>query len=242
MFFWTSLVAPGIRVAFTDRGAGNLAPHVGGNPDAAVRSRHALEVELGIGPDSLHFMNQTHSTVLAEAGTGTGTRTVPDADALLSLTGTDTLAVLVADCVPVVLVGSTARNEPMTAVIHAGRKGVEGNIAGRTVGAMRRRGAESISAWIGPSVCGQCYEVPEAMREEVAGTVPLTHGTTRWGTPALNLPAGVRGQLETLAVSVQDLGADGNPCTLENERLFSHRAVGQGRPAGRLAGLVWPDA
>lgn len=238
MFFWTSLVAPGIRVAFTDCGAGNLAPRIGGNPDAAVRSRHALEVELGIGPGSLHFMNQTHSTVVAEAGTGT----VPDADALLSPTGTDALAVLVADCVPVVLVGSTARDEPMTAVIHAGRKGVEGNIAGRTVGEMRRRGAGSISAWIGPSVCGQCYEVPEDMREEVARAVPLTHGTTRWGTPALNLPAGVRGQLEALAVSVQDLGAGGNPCTLENERLFSHRAAGQGRPVGRLAGLVWQDA
>ncbi|GAA2176533.1 peptidoglycan editing factor PgeF [Arthrobacter parietis] len=237
MFFWTSLVAPGIRVAFTDRGAGNLAPRIGGNPDAAVRSRQALELELGTGPGSLRFMNQTHSTVVAEAGS----QDVPEADALVSPTGTDPLAVLVADCVPVVLVGSAARHEPVTAVIHAGRRGVEGNIAGRTVAELQRHGAESISAWIGPSVCGRCYEVPTDMREEVAQAVPLTHCSTHWGTPSLNLPAGVRGQLEALGVSVQDLGGGGNPCTLENESLFSHRAVRQGRPAGRLAGLVWRD-
>lgn len=235
MFFWTSLVAPGIRVAFTDRGAGNLAPRVGGNPDAAVRSRRALETELGIASGALRFMNQTHSTVIAEACAGAA----PDADALVSPTGADALAVLVADCVPAVLVGTTARNESITAVVHAGRKGVEGNIAGQTVDHLRQRGAESISAWIGPSVCGRCYEVPEDMREEVARVVPSTGSTTRWGTPALDLPAGVRGQLEAAGVAVQDLGAKDNPCTLENERLFSHRAVGQGRPVGRLAGLVW---
>ena len=235
MFFWTSLVAPGIRVAFTDRGAGNLAPRVGGDPGAAVRSRQALEAELGAG--ALHFMNQTHSTVVAEACAGDA----PDADALVSLTGTDALAVLVADCVPVVLVASTAQGAPVTAVVHAGRKGVEGNIAGRTVDELRQRGAESISAWIGPSVCGRCYEVPEGMRGEVSRVVPLTRSTTRWGTPALDLPAGVRGQLEAAGVAVQNLGTDRNLCTLENENLFSHRAVGQGRPVGRLAGLVWND-
>jgi copper oxidase (laccase) domain-containing protein len=141
--------------------------------------------------------------------------------------------------VPVVLVGATSRREPVTAVVHAGRKGVEGNIAGRTVDQLRRRGAESISAWIGPSVCGRCYEVPEDMRAAVARVVPLTSSTTRWGTPALDLPAGVRGQLESAGVDVREPGADGTSCTLENERLFSHRATGQGRPAGRLAGLVW---
>lgn len=235
MFFWTSLVAPGIRVAFTDRGAGNLAPRAGGNPDAAVRSRQALEAELGIAPGALRFMNQTHSAVVAEVGPGAP----PDADALVSPTGSDALAVLVADCVPVVLVGSSTRGEPITAVIHSGRKGVERNIAGFTVEDLRRRGAGSISAWIGPSICGQCYEVPQSMREEVARAVPLTASTTRWNTPALDLPAGVRGQLEAAEVVVQDLGTADNLCTLENERLYSHRAAGQGRPVGRLAGLVW---
>ncbi|WP_299164987.1 polyphenol oxidase family protein [uncultured Arthrobacter sp.] len=235
MFFWTSDVAPGIRIAFTDLSAGNLAPRVGGNPDAVVRSRRTLEAQLGIPTGSLRFMNQTHSTTVVEAGPDA----VPDADALLSPTGTDALAVLVADCVPVVLVGSTARGDHVTAVVHAGRKGVEGDIAGRTVEELRQRGALTTSAWIGPSICGRCYEVPEDMREQVAGVVPSALSTTSWGTPALDLPAGVRSQLEAAGVSVHNAGGSKNPCTLENDGLFSHRAVGKGRPEGRLAGLVW---
>ncbi len=180
-------------------------------------------------------MNQTHSTTVVEAGPDA----VPDADALLSPTGTDALAVLVADCVPVVLVGSTARGDHVTAVVHAGRKGVEGDIAGRTVEELRQRGALTTSAWIGPSICGRCYEVPEDMREQVAGVVPSALSTTSWGTPALDLPAGVRSQLEAAGVSVHNAGGSKNPCTLENDGLFSHRAVGKGRPEGRLAGLVW---
>jgi pyridoxal phosphate enzyme (YggS family) len=126
----------------------------------------------------------------------------------------------VADCVPVVLVGSTPRRETVTAVVHAGRKGVEGNIAGRTVDELRRRGAESISAWIGPSVCGRCYEVPEDMRAAVARVAPLTSSTTRWGTPALDLPAGVRGQLESAGVGVREPGGDGTSAPLRMNVCF----------------------
>lgn len=236
MFFGTQHAATGVRIAFTDRTAGNLALQVG-DPEAASRARQALEAGLGLGPGSFHFMNQTHSVTVAEASAGV----VQEADALISRDGTQALAVLVADCVPVVLVGATAGGTPVTAVAHAGRKGVEGDITGRTVQALRDRGADAISAWVGPSVCGKCYEVPEEMRDHVAGAVPLTYSTTRWGTPGLDLPAGVRGQLVDAGVDVQEVAAGENPCTLENESLFSHRAVGRGRPVGRLAGLVWLD-
>lgn len=236
MFFRTFDAAPGIRVAFTDRGAGNLAPRVGGDPGAAAVSRRALEAEIGVAPGALHFMTQTHSTVIAEAGYSPA----PEADALVSPAGTNALAVLVADCVPVVLVGRGPHGEAVTAVAHAGRKGVEGNIVGLTVEELRRRGAGSIAAWIGPSVCGRCYEVPAEMRDSVARAVPSTFSLTSWGTPALDLPAGVRGQLEAAGAEVREPARDAMWCTLENEQLFSHRAVAQGRPVGRLAGLVWP--
>jgi polyphenol oxidase len=235
VFFWTSDAAPGIRVAFTDRSAGNLAPRVGGDPDAAARSRQALEEGIGVGSGDLHFMNQTHSTGIAQADRGH----MPDADALISPSGKDALAVLVADCVPVVLVGSAAQGQAVTAVVHAGRKGVEGNIAGLTVEELRRRGADAISAWIGPSVCGTCYEVPEAMRSSVVLAVPSTYSVTAWGTPALDLPAGVRAQLDAAGADVHGPDRDESWCTLENERLFSHRASFDGRPVGRLAGLIW---
>jgi copper oxidase (laccase) domain-containing protein len=81
-------------------------------------------------------------------------------------------------------------------------------------------------------VCGACYEVPEQLRAEVAGLVPAAAATTSWGSPALDLGAGVRSQLEVARVDVVDVSR----CTLESDDLYSYRRDGRG--AGRLAGLV----
>lgn len=235
MFFWSEEAAPGVWIAFTDRAAGNLAPGVGNDPDGAARNRAALESELGLQPGGLRFMKQTHSVVIAQAVPGAA----PEADALISVTGTDALAVLVADCVPVVLTGEHDDGGVRTAVVHAGRRGVEGNIAGRAVEALEDAGARAVSAWIGPSICGGCYEVPADLQEQVAALVPQTHSTTRWGTSALDLPAGVRAQLLSAGAAVQAVGSGPSMCSLENPELFSHRAVPGGRAEGRMAGLVW---
>jgi copper oxidase (laccase) domain-containing protein len=71
------------------------------------------------------------------------------------------------------------------------------------------------------------------MRAEVAAQVPQTYAVTRWGTPSLDLGAGVRAQLDELGVGVTEVGR----CTLEDLRLHSHRR--DGADAGRMAGLVW---
>jgi copper oxidase (laccase) domain-containing protein len=97
---------------------------------------------------------------------------------------------------------------------------------------MRAQGAGDIRAWLGPSICGQCYEVPAELREDVAATVPSAWSTTSWGTPALDLPRGAARQLESLGVPVEYRG----PCTLETEELYSYR---RDRLSGRFAGLVW---
>jgi copper oxidase (laccase) domain-containing protein len=67
---------------------------------------------------------------------------------------------------------------------------------------------------------------------EVAAQVPATWSTTSWGTPALDLPAGARSQLEAAGVIVEYVG----PCTLESAGLFSYRRSSK---TGRFAGLVW---
>lgn len=190
---------------------------------------------MGILPGALNFMKQTHSAVIAEAASGAA----PEADALMSRTGTEALAVLVADCVPVVLVGVDSHGAASTAVVHAGRRGVEANIAAKATERLRAVGARSVTAWIGPAVCGQCYEVPRDLQGQVVRAAPETLSRTRWGTTALDLPAGVRAQLGRAGAVVRDIEAPAVLCTLENEELFSHRAVPQGRPAGRMAGLVW---
>jgi YfiH family protein len=139
------------------------------------------------------------------------------------------LLVRAADCVPVVLA------DPVAGVVgaaHAGRPGVAAGVVRRTVEAMRALGARDVTGWIGPHVCRACYEVPADLQDEVAAAVPATRATTSWGTPSLDLGAGVRAQLESEGVTVVDVSA----CTRESPDLFSYRRDGDG--SGRLAGLV----
>lgn len=228
MFWWRKEVRPGISAAFSDVEAGNLALHVADNPDDVIARRARLEAAAGLGERHFQFMNQVHgNSVEFIPAHGDG----PTADALVSLG--QPLAVMVADCVPVVLVGERrGKLEPVLAVAHAGRPGVAADVVSATVAEMRSRGAETISAWVGPSICGNCYEVPERLREDVAAVVPETWSTTSWGTPALDLPAGVRAQLGALGVAVEYSGE----CTRETARLYSYRRSQQ---TGRFAGLVW---
>lgn len=155
---------------------------------------------------------------------------VPTADGLVTTTRGLGLMVRVADCVPVLLADPDAG---VIGAVHAGRNGVALDITTRALEKMRSAGAERLLGWIGPHVCGGCYEVPEQMRAEVAARVPATYAETTWGTPSLDLGAGVRSQLEAWGVDVLDVGG----CTLEDKSLHSHRRDGAG--AGRLAGLVW---
>ena len=116
----------------------------------------------------------------------------PDGDALVTTTRGLGLMVRVADCVPVVLADAEAG---VIGAVHSGRPGLVLDIATRTVEVMRAHGASDIVAWVGPHVCGSCYEVPEQMRADVSAVVPEAWAETSWGTPALDIGAGVRAQL-----------------------------------------------
>ena len=155
---------------------------------------------------------------------------VPDGDALVTATRGLGLMIRVADCVPVVLADP---GSGVIGAVHAGRAGVELDIVAHTVGRMRAAGAGRLVGWIGPHVCGGCYEVPDELRAEVAAAVPVTFAQTTWGTPSLDLGAGVRTQLEAAGVDVVDVGG----CTREDPRLHSHRR--DGAESGRFAALVW---
>ncbi|KIF06411.1 laccase, partial [Streptomyces sp. RSD-27] len=87
----------------------------------------------------------------------------------------------------------------------------------------------------GGRVCGRCYEVPAGMREAVAGVVPAAWAETSWGTPAVDVVAGVHAQLAEAGVAH---GHRSPVCTLESRDHFSYR---RDRVTGRLAGYVWLD-
>jgi YfiH family protein len=226
LFLWRAEVLPGVSVAFTDTRAGNLALHVGDDAEAVRQRRRVLEDAAGLAPGSLRFMDQVHGTAVEMMEPGTP---APTADAMVSR-GLP-LAVMVADCIPAVLVGE-GPDGPVLAAVHAGRPGIANGILPAAVERMRAEGAKAIRAWLGPSICGNCYEVPAELRTEVAGQVPSTRATTSWGTAALDLPAGARSQLEAAGVVIEYAG----PCTLESDQLFSYR---RSTTTGRFAGLVW---
>jgi polyphenol oxidase len=226
LFHWRAEIRPGLSVAFTNADAGNLALHVGDDPDEVGRRRRDLERAIGVAPEGLRFMNQVHGNSVAVMDQDTA---APEADAMVSL-GVP-LAVMVADCIPVLLAGD-APEGPVVAAVHAGRPGIANGVIPAAVDSMTSLGAAGIRAWLGPSICGNCYEVPAGLQAEVTAAVPSSLSTTTWGTPGLDLPAGARSQLEQAGVAVEYSG----PCTLETPSLFSYR---RNKHTGRFAGVVW---
>jgi polyphenol oxidase len=221
-----------VDLAFTDRYDGvsavpfdslNLAL-VGDDDPEAVRRNVSLLLDDFAPGATLADMHQVHGHTVVEAG---GPR--EQCDALVTDRSDLVLMVRVADCVPVLLADP---DQGVIGAAHAGRPGLVAEVVPHAVAAMRDLGATRIRAWVGPHVCGSCYEVPEQMRSEVAAVVPESYAVTSWGTPALDIGAGVLAQLG--ALDVEAVGGGG--CTREDPDLWSHRR--DGREAGRLGGLV----
>lgn len=226
--------ADGVGVAFSDAvAADGSVLSLGGAHGAAGRPPGIATVEAALGVP-LAVVRQVHGTDVAVVG---GVDDLPEvatrsADALLTTASGVGLAVRVADCVPVLLADAGAG---VVAAAHAGRVGLAAGVLQATVRAMRDAGAATITGWIGPHICGRCYEVPEPMADEVDAAVPGTRSVTSWGTPALDLAAGARAVLAGLGVESATVGG----CTLEDRSLHSHRR--DAAASGRQAGIIWLD-
>lgn len=209
----------------------NLGDHVGDDPAAVAANRTRLAD--AIGADAVVWMNQVHSdhVVVVDGDPGVA---VDDTDALVTTTPRLALAVLSADCVPVLLADARAG---VIGAAHAGRVGAQRGIVARTVETMVGLGATvaDISVLLGPAVSGRNYEVPAAMADEVEAALPGSRTTTAKGTPGLDIRAGIARQLTTLGITAIDTDPR---CTVEDRQLFSHR---RGAPTGRLASLVWME-
>jgi len=215
---------------FTDRRSGsslapyeslNLALHVGDDEVKVLRNRASLEEICG----PIQFMNQVHGdsyVVVTEKS-----EIDPTCDALITTMPGLAVAVMGADCIPLLLA-----SEKVVAAVHVGRKGLINKIAIRVIKEMVRLGATSIHAQLGPSICGQCYEVPHMMADEVGSSHPLALALTRVATSALDLPRALIGDLISHGVTYE-----ASPiCTLEDPTYFSYR---RHTPTGRNAGVIW---
>jgi YfiH family protein len=235
-------IESGAHFAFTDRWGGvsavpyeelNLGGAVGDDPAAVRANRAAAAGELGIDPDQVVWMNQVHGRDVAVVdGPWGADQDIPSVDAVVTARRGLALAVLTADCTPVLLA------DPVAGVVgaaHAGRPGLVAGVVPAAVEAMTALGADParMVARTGPAVCGHCYEVPAEMRAAVAEAVPAAWAETSWGTPAVDVVAGVHAQLAEAGV----VNLHRSPvCTLESRDHFSYR---RDRVTGRLAGYVW---
>ncbi|WP_067171928.1 peptidoglycan editing factor PgeF [Microtetraspora niveoalba] len=227
-----------VRMAFTDRHGGvsvepygtrNLGGAVGDDPAAVVKNRAATAA--GFGLDEVVFMRQVHGADVAYVTAPFGDDP-PGLDAVYTDRPGLGIAVLVADCAPVLVA------DPVAGVVggaHSGRPGTEAGVVPALVEAMAARGAapERMVALVGPAACGLCYEVPADLRDRVAARVPETRSATRLGTPALDIRAGIAAQLTRAGVA--DIRHD-DRCTIETPDLYSYR---RDRNTGRFAGYIW---
>jgi polyphenol oxidase len=212
--------------------AGNLSHRRPHRPGDLARDRAAMATAMGIDAGRLHLMRQCHGAGVGvvDASTPPGAE-LDEVDALVTTELDRPLGVAVADCVPVLLAGGRT-----VAAAHAGRLGVATDVLGATVAAMRELGdaPEHLRVVVGPAIGGCCYEVPDAMRDELAADHPSAAATTTWGTPSLDLPAAVVARLAALGVAHVEQVRSCTRCDPE-QRWFSHRADPD---TGRQLGVV----
>lgn len=233
-------MVPRIRRIVTTRAGGvsrppyesfNLGAHVGDDPAAVTANRARLAGAAGLEPGHVVWMEQIHG-VTVTAVTGPTTDPVEASDGLVTATPGLAVAVLTADCVPVLLADPHAG---VVAAVHAGRVGAAAGVIPRAVERFAELGGDPArsDALLGPAVCGACYEVPADMQAAVESRLPGSAVRTRRGTPGLDLRAGLTRQLAGLGVArvVTD-----PRCTAEDPTLFSHRRTA---PTGRQAALAW---
>ena len=193
---------------------------MGDSAETVARNRELLSKISG----PLQVMNQVHGDEVVEVKS---IGDDPTCDALITRAPGIALAVMVADCIPLLLSSST-----VIGAVHVGRRGLMNAVAVKAVEAMRKLGADQIHAQLGPSICGRCYEVPQELADEVVAKHPAASSLTNNLTPALDLPRALIADLVASGVTYEASAI----CTLENDEYFSYR---RHNITGRNAGVVW---
>ena len=220
-----------VRMAFTNRAAGNLASHVGDDPATVAANRQRLADVFRLKPEQFVWMEQLHTNAVTVVDKQQDAP-VAATDAIVTTAEDLVLCVLVADCVPVLLADPHAK---VIAAVHAGRIGARNGIVKNTVEEMVKLGATpgTINALLGPAAAGESYEVPRQMAKDVEKHLPGSKTRTKKGTPGIDVRAGIIHQLMSLGVMhVEVHPAD----TITDDTFFSYRRE---KETGRQAGIVW---
>lgn len=231
------------RAAFTTRAGGvsegplaslNLGADRGDRDDAVRENRRRLAVALGLDPGRVSMSRQVHGALVRRVDgdddrdlfTG-GLRGWPEGDALVTRQPGRALAVLGADCLPVLL---WRRDVPAAGAAHAGWRGL---VAGVLEAAVEALGDPArTGAAIGPGIGPCCYPVSADVRARFAARF----GDEALAPPAVDLGAAARRALAGAGVPVSAIATVGACTSCEPGRFFSHRRDGEA--TGRQAGVV----
>ena len=174
------------------------------------------------------WLEQTHSTdcVIAEEDMN---RT---ADAAITRSNNHPLAIMTADCLPIVFCNQSGTE---IAAVHAGWRGLAFGILENTLAKMQSA-PETLMAWIGPAICPTCYEIGDEVHQTFSSRYPFTKKTfiTKGSHRYADLPVMAALILKSKGISaVFQSGA----CTFErNDEFYSYRREAQ---TGRMATLIW---
>lgn len=201
----------------------NCGPGSRDEPDHVSENRALVAETLGVGRANLLTLQQSH-TAKAVTVDQPWKRESPTADAIVTDVPGLAIAVLTADCAPVLFCDGEAR---VIGAAHAGWRGALSGIVEATIAAMTKLGAEPtrINAAIGPAISQEAYEVGADFMQQFVADEPesaaffITDESS--GEPHFDLPAYVGERLARAGVgAIADLGL----CTYcEETRLFSYR-------------------
>jgi YfiH family protein len=217
---------------------------------AAQPLRHALLSKLGVDHGfglrgsaelaDLRRPRQVHGVAVATAEQCAGQGPAPEADAVVSAAVGVRIAVVTADCLPILLAGDRGR---AVAAIHAGWRGLAGGVIAAGLAALRERlgRSEGITAVIGPHIGKCCYEVDEpvlgALALRFSEVLPRASTQTRPGHAQLALGLIAREALRAAGVEDERIGFLEGACTAcDAERFYSYRR--DGPETGRLVHFI----
>jgi YfiH family protein len=206
----------------------NLGGHVGDDPAAVVENRIRLARALDLPAEPL-WLDQVHGCDVARFGD----TEAPQADASVALERGQVCAVLVADCLPVLL---TDREGTCVAAAHAGWRGLAAGVIEKAVESLPVEPARLV-AWLGPAIGPGAFEVGPEVREQFLAIDPTAEGLFRpshGGRCLADLFSLARRRLASAGVASVH---GGGLCTVSDPgRFFSYRRDGM---TGRLAALIW---
>lgn len=210
----------------------NLGLRSGDEAAAVTANRAALSLALGLPAPPL-WLRQVHGTEVADAEVVADSDEEPVADAAVARGRGRVLAILTADCLPVLFASSDGGT---IGAAHAGWRGLAAGVLESTVARMGSPPG-SLVAWLGPAIGGPSYEVGTEVRAAFVERDPTADEAftpTRPGHWTCDLYVLARRKLA--AAGVRRISGGGFD-TFRDERLYSYRR--DGTASGRFASLVW---